>query len=162
MGKLFTFCSLYKLLYTSWLFVVVFSADKHLEEVQNWPQATLKQRETWWNQKAARLFVYHSNYNYLTWACFEVLSTSFRTSLSSTTLIFDYREYSFQSRMSSSSVKVGFTDITINILEKIQLASFFFEASLSTRRPQGYYCAINICPFSSGGYIIQKKNKRRI
>ena len=50
-----------------------------------------------------QMFVYHSSYNYLTWAYFkdrfEVLSSSPRTSLSSTTLIFDYREYQFQSRI---------------------------------------------------------------
>ena len=41
------------------LFVVVFRADKNFEEVQNWPQTTLKQCKTWWNQKSARLLVYH-------------------------------------------------------------------------------------------------------
>ena len=64
--KLFTFCSQCKLLFTSWLFVGVFRADKHFEDVQNWPQTTLRRRKTWWNQKSAWLFVYHSNYNYLT------------------------------------------------------------------------------------------------
>ena len=44
--KLFTFCSRYKLLFTSWLFGVVFRADKHFEDVQNWPQTTLKRRKT--------------------------------------------------------------------------------------------------------------------
>ena len=124
--KLFTFCSLYKLLFTSWLFVVVSRADKHFEGVQNWPQTTLKRRKTWWNQKSAWLFVYHSNYNYLTWACFEVLSSS-----SSTTLIFNYREYYFQSRIYGHYDKHSW---------KIPPASslhHFFEASLSMRRPQG-------------------------
>ena len=35
LGKLFTFCSLYKLLFTSWLLVVVSGADKNFEVVQN-------------------------------------------------------------------------------------------------------------------------------
>ena len=59
--------------------------------------------------------------------------------------------------MSSSSVKVGFTDITISILEKSHslLASFLrvFVEHAKAARPHGYYCAI--CPFSSGGNIIQ-------
>ena len=41
--------------------------------------------------EVARLLVYHSSCNYLTLACFEGLSSSFPTSLSSTTLIFDLR-----------------------------------------------------------------------
>ena len=59
---LFTFCCLHKLLFTSWLFVVVSRANNHFEEVQNWLETTLKQRNTWWNQKSiARLFVYKFN-----------------------------------------------------------------------------------------------------
>ena len=85
LGKLFTFCSLCKLPFTSWLFVVVSRADKHFEKVQNWLQTTVKHDKS----EVARLFVYHSSYNYLTWECFEVLSSSFRTSLSYNTLIFD-------------------------------------------------------------------------
>ena len=49
-----------------------------------------------------------------------MLSSSLRTSLSSTTLIFDHREYWFKSRiqLNSASVKVGFTDITVSILSQ--------------------------------------------
>ena len=87
-GKLFTFCSLCKLHFTSWLFVVVSEADKNLEVVQNWLRTTLKHRKTWWNWKPLR-----SLFTKLTWACSEVPSSSLRTSLSSTALIFDHREY---------------------------------------------------------------------
>ena len=63
--------------------------------------------------------------------------------------------------LSSSSVKVVFTDITISILEKSHslLALFLrgFVDHAMAARPHGYYCVI--CPFSSGGNIIQKKKK---
>ena len=84
LGKLLTFWSRYKLLFTSWLFVVVSRADTKFEEVQNWLQTTLKQRKTWWNQKS--LGCLFTNW---TWACFKVLSSPLRTSLSYTKLIFD-------------------------------------------------------------------------
>ena len=65
--------------------------------------------------------------------------------------------------LSSSSVKVGFTDITISILEKSHSLHFsprpmapikVFVRMQRTQRSHGYYCPI--CPFSSGGEIIQK------
>ena len=43
---------MYKLIFTSWLFVEVFRANKYFEEVQNWLQTTLKEPKTWWNQKS--------------------------------------------------------------------------------------------------------------
>ena len=43
---------MYKLIFTSWLFVEVFRANKYFEEVQNWFQTTLKEPKTWWNQKS--------------------------------------------------------------------------------------------------------------
>ena len=145
--------------------------------IKNWLQTTPKQRKTWWNQKSLGCL-----FTNLTWACFEMPSSSLRTSLSSTTLLFDYREsselwssqlwtqfkqlrieawksqdfngvwtrdlartiyetfhislhitenISFKAEftLSNSSVKVGFTDITISILEKSR-ALHFFEASL--------------------------------
>ena len=61
MCKLCIFCSLYKLLFTSWLFVLVSRADKTFEVVQNWCQ-TLKQRKTWWNRKP--LGYLHSKWNF--------------------------------------------------------------------------------------------------
>ena len=64
--------------------------------------------------------------------------------------------------LSSFSVKVGFMDITIKILEKSH--SHFFEASLSMRRPQGLTGTIVQFvhfPFSSRGNIIQKKTKKK-
>ena len=61
--------------------------------------------------------------------------------------------------LSSSSVKVGFTDITISILENSHslLASFLrgFVEHAEAARPHGYYCTI--CPFWSGGNIKHKK-----
>ena len=69
---------------TSWLFVVVSRADTKFEEVQNWLQTTLKKGKAWWNQKS--LDCLFTNW---TWPCFKVLSSSLRTSLSSTKLIFN-------------------------------------------------------------------------
>ena len=63
-----------------------------------------------------------------------MLLSSLRSSLSSSTLIFDHREYrGFKAEftLNSSSVKVGFKDITISILEKSQsllLRKFSFPA----------------------------------
>ena len=72
--------------------------------------------------EVAWLFVYHLSYNYLMWACFEVLSSSLWNWLSSSRLIFDYRDFWFERRIhfeyDGLSVKVGFMDITISILEK--------------------------------------------
>ena len=48
---------------------------------------TLKQRKTWWNRKPLGCL-----FTKLTWACFEVPSSSLRPSLSSAALIFDHRE----------------------------------------------------------------------
>ena len=75
LGKLFTFCSVYKLFFTSWLLVVVSGADKNFEVVQNGLQTTLKQRKTWWNPKPLGCL-----FTKLTWACFEVPFSSLRTS----------------------------------------------------------------------------------
>ena len=164
--------------------------------------------------EVARMFVYHLSYNYLAWTCFEVLSSSFRTLLASTTLnirlqrILVSKQNSFQWSLavclslelslfwsavfltsnfivlhyielrlctenisfkakftvSSASVKVGFTDTTISILEKSRSLRFC-ETSLqlsgkqSMGRPQmphGYYCAI--CSFK----IMQKKKTKRV
>ena len=97
-------------------------ANKHFEEVQNWLQTTLKQRKTWWNQKSLgclftiraitiwrelvlKCFLPHFDLHYLPlhW--------------SSTTENTGFKE---EFTLSSSSVKIGFTDIAISILEKPQ------------------------------------------
>ena len=56
------------------------------------------------------------------------------------------------------SSKVGTLNPTLfDSLARALLASFLrgFVEHAKAARPQGYYCAI--CPFSSGGNIIQKK-----
>jgi len=148
-----TFSSLYKLLFTSWLFVVVSRTNKQFEEVQNWLQTTLKQRKTW-NQKSLGCL-----FTNLTWACFEMLSSSLHWSS-----ITDNIGLKAEFTLSCSSVRVGFTDITMSILEKPRSLHFLvasLQLSARMRRPQrphGYHCAI--CSFSSGGKIIQKKNPK--
>ena len=93
--KLFTFWSLYKLLFTSWLFIVVSKANKHFKKVQNCLQTTLEQ-QTWWNQTSLHCPPLH-------WSSITE-NIGFKAELT----------------FSSSSAKVDFTDITISILEKSQ------------------------------------------
>ena len=73
LGKLFTFCSLYKLLFTSWLFIVVSGANKNFEVVQNWLQTTLKHCKTRWNPKPLCCL-----FTKLTWAVHPCLAWFWR------------------------------------------------------------------------------------
>ena len=113
-------------------------------------------------KSAARLLVYQDN---MSW--FEVLL------LTSNFIVLDYTDLRLQRilvsaefTLSSSYVKVGFTDITISIVEKFTVFARLMapiQVFVQTRRPHrshGYYCAI--CPFSSGGNIIQTRSCARV
>ena len=113
--------------------------------------------------EAARLFVYQVNVS-LFWSAVFLTSNFIVllcTDLRSQRILISKHNSLWVVRL-SWSVKVGFTDFTISILEKSHSLHFFeaYGASdfVRMRRPQrshGYYCAV--CPFSSGGNIMQQK-----